>query len=64
MQIVAEKTRSAAMERVCSAQSSETFGSMTDGKASKLTDLSYTSFIMLLYREALDRHGVRSNIIL
>jgi len=33
-------------------------------QASKLTDLSYTNFIMLLYREALDRLRVRSNIIL
>ena len=33
-------------------------------QASKLTDLSYMNYIMLLYREALDRLRVRSNIIL
>ena len=59
-----EDKRSAAMDRVRSAQSLETFGCMTDGTASKLTDLSYTNFIMLLYRGALDRLRVRSNIIL
>ena len=64
MQTVAEKMRSAAMERVCSAPLSETFGCMMDGTAIKLTDLSYRNFIMLLYREALDRLRVRSNIIL
>ena len=50
-----EDKRSAAMETVCSAPSSENFGCRMDGKASKLNDLSYMNFIMLLYREALDR---------
>jgi len=63
MQMAAEKTRDRQQWKQFVGNLSVYNGG--DGKqASKLTNLSDTNFIMLLYREALDRLHVRSNIIL
>ena len=59
MQMVVEKTRDRQQWReFFQPQRRKTFGCMMDGTASKLTDLSYTNFIILCY--LIERHWTDS----